>query len=132
LTERGLLDTSVLVAVEGGRDLDLESLPAEAYLSVVTLAELHAGVLAARDREARSRRLATAQRAAELVAIPTDARAAHEWARLRVALRDAGRAMQINDLWIAAVAVANQLPVVTQDADFDALAELGLLDVVRV
>lgn len=40
--------------------------------------------------------------------------------------------MGINDLWIAAVALANGLPVVTQDSGFDVLAELGALEVIRV
>ncbi|WP_367280063.1 PIN domain-containing protein [Nocardioides sp.] len=43
----------------------------------------------------------------------------------------AGRAVPANDLWIAATAVAHDLPVVTQDSDFDVLAELGLLEVIR-
>ena len=38
----------------------------------------------------------------------------------------------MNDLWIAAIARANNLPVVTQDDDFDALADLGLLTVIKV
>jgi predicted nucleic acid-binding protein len=38
----------------------------------------------------------------------------------------------VNDLWIAAIAVAHDLPVVTQDADLDALDELELVDVIRV
>jgi predicted nucleic acid-binding protein len=132
LIERALLDTSALIAVETGRQLRADLLPSEAYLSVVTLAELHAGVLAATDPTTRQRRLATVHRAAELTALPIELRAALEWARLRVALRDAGRAMQINDLWVAAVALAHELPVATQDSDFDALSDLGLLEVIRV
>ena len=40
--------------------------------------------------------------------------------------------MNVNDLWIAAVAIANDLPVVTQDNNFAVLAELGLLTVINV
>lgn len=40
--------------------------------------------------------------------------------------------MGVNDLWIAAVALANGLPVVTRDSGFDVLAELGALEVIRV
>ncbi len=43
-----------------------------------------------------------------------------------------GRRLNVNDVWIAATALTNGLPVVTQDDDFDALADLRLLDVVRV
>jgi predicted nucleic acid-binding protein len=50
---RGLLDTSVFIAAESGRPLDEERIPEEAALSVVTLAELQAGVLAPATRSAR-------------------------------------------------------------------------------
>jgi predicted nucleic acid-binding protein len=51
---------------------------------------------------------------------------------MRVQLHEAGRRVGVNDLWIASVAASRHLPVVTQDDDFDVLAELGLLDVVHV
>jgi len=38
----------------------------------------------------------------------------------------------VNDIWIAATAIAHDLPIVTQDADFDSIAELGDLSIVRV
>jgi predicted nucleic acid-binding protein len=40
--------------------------------------------------------------------------------------------VNINDLWIAATVAAHQLPIVTQDADFDALAEVGGIEIIRV
>lgn len=58
--------------------------------------------------------------------------AARQWALLRVKLREAERRINVNDLWIAAIARANRLPLVTQDDDFNVLADLGLLEVVRV
>lgn len=97
-----------------------------------TIAELQAGVLAAADSTSRSRRLATLQVALDAQSLPVDARAAAVWAELRVRLHDAGRRVNVNDLWIAAVAIANGLPVVTQDDDFDALADLGALEVIKV
>src|ERR1700681_3681721 len=50
---KGLVDTSVFIAREAGRPL--ESLPDEPAVSVVTLAELHLGVLRARDAQTRAR-----------------------------------------------------------------------------
>ena len=64
--------------------------------------------------------------------LPVDVRAAQVWAELRVRLRDAGRRANVNDLWIAAIAIANDLPVISQDDHFDALSELGALDVIKV
>jgi predicted nucleic acid-binding protein len=69
---------------------------------------------------------------AALHPLPIDAPAASHWARPRVLLHEAGRRANVNDLWIASVAVANDLPIVTQDDDFDVLTELGLVEVVKV
>ena len=132
MTTRGLLDTSVLIAAESGRALDRSTMPDASLISVITIAELEAGVLAAVDTPTRQRRLATLQTATSLQPLPIGAAAASAWAGLRVQLQQAGRSMKVNDLWIAAIALAGTLPVVTQDDDFDVLAELGLVDVIRV
>lgn len=127
-----LLDTSVWVAGEVGRTIDADLLPDEALVSVVTLGELQAGVLAASDTTTRSRRLATVNALAGVRALPVDAATALRWAELRVRLHEAGRRINVNDLWIAATAIANGVPVVTQDTDFDVLADLGMLQVIHV
>ena len=128
----GLLDTSVLIAEESGRQLRTEALPAESFISVVTIAELQAGVLAARDTAVRAIRLATLDAMSVLQPLTIDATAALQWATLRVRLAEEGRRAKINDLWIAAVALANNLPVVTQDDDFDPIEAVGGPRVIRV
>lgn len=129
---RGLLDTSVLIATETGRPLDTNALPDEVFISVVTIAELQAGVLAAADTATRARRLATLDSVAGLEALPIDIVAAGHWATLRVRLAEEGRRINVNDLWIAAVAAANDLPVVTQDSDYDPLESIGGPQVIRI
>jgi len=128
----GLLDTSVLIARETGRELDTRSLPEQNAVSVVTLAELHAGVLVAADTRTRARRLATLDSVADLEALPVTAEVARRWAELRVRLAEAGRTAKVNDLWIASVALANEMDVVTQDSDFDAIETVGGPAVIRV
>ncbi|WP_373281118.1 PIN domain-containing protein [Nocardia araoensis] len=39
-------------------------------------------------------------------------------------LRAAGRKVPINDCWIAATALAHDIPIVTQDGDYDAMPDL--------
>ena len=129
---QGLLDTSVLIATETGRPLDTNALPDEVFISVVTIAELQAGVLAAADTATRARRLATLDSVAGLEALPIDIVAAGHWATLRVRLAEEGRRINVNDLWIAAVAAANDLPVVTQDSDYDPLESIGGPQVIRI
>lgn len=127
-----LLDTSVLIARETGRRLDVDLVPERTAVSVVTLAELHAGVLAAHDTETRARRLATLEAVSAVEALPVTPEAARRWAELRVRLAEQGQRAKVNDLWIAAVAKANDMDVVSQDDDFDAIEEAGGPTVIRV
>jgi predicted nucleic acid-binding protein len=128
---RGLLGTSVLIAQEGQR-LDISALPNEVAVSVVTYGELRAGVLAATDVSVRSRRLSTLQTVADLHPLPVDTAVADQWARLRLLLAAAGRRVNVNDTWIAATALAHDVPMITQDTDYEALAEISDLHVVTV
>ena len=127
-----LLDTSVLIASEAGRALDAAAVPESTAVSVVTIAELQAGVLAARDTATRARRLATLDAVSVVEPLPITVEAARHWARLRAGLAERGRRAKVNDLWIAAVAAANGMAVVTQDSDFDEIESVGGPPVVRV
>jgi predicted nucleic acid-binding protein len=129
---RGLLGTSVFIAGESGRRLDLDRLPEEVAVSAVTVAELHVGVLAARDVDTRARRLATLEAIGDVEVLAVDEAVAAAWARLRVHLAEARRRLNVNDLWIAATALANDVPVVTQDDDFGPVDGVAGLSVVRV
>lgn len=123
---RGLADTSVFIARESGRPLDADALPEELAVSIITIGELRAGVLAAETVAARDRRLGTLTVVLGLNPVPVDEAVAAEWARLRVLLRDTGQRMPINDSWIAATAMSLKVPVVTQDEDFPDIEGLSV------
>jgi predicted nucleic acid-binding protein len=129
MVTRGLADTSLFVARESGRTLEVDALPDQLAVSVITIGELRAGVLVAADIESRDRRLATLTSAMTLESIPIDETVAHAWAKLRVQLRDAGRRMPVNDSWIAATAIALGLPVVSQDDDYASIPGVTVIDV---
>lgn len=131
-TDLGLVGTSVFIASESGRLLHEGKLPLETVISVVTLAELQAGVLVAIDTATRAQRLATLEAVADIQVLVIDDMVAQERARLRVLLAETARRISVNDLWIAATAVAHGIPVVTKDSDFDPLIEVAGLDVVQV
>lgn len=126
---RGLGDTSLFIANEVGRRIHADVLPDEIGVSVITIGELRAGVLAATNVESRDRRLATLTQALALEPIPIDGQVADSWAKLRLLLRDSGQRMPVNDSWIAATAMALRVPVVTQDDDY---VDVPGLDVVKV
>lgn len=106
--------------------LDTDALPDELAVSIITIGELRAGVLAAGTVEARDRRLGTLTAALQLDPVPVDEAVATEWARLRLLLRDTQQRMPVNDSWIAATAMALRVPVVTQDDDFPVVEGLSV------
>jgi predicted nucleic acid-binding protein len=76
--------------------------------------------------------MATLEMLGGVQTLAVDDEVAKIWARLRVELAEAGRRINVNDLWIAATAVRHGVPVVTQDDDFAALEGLTGVLVVRV
>lgn len=130
--EIGLLDTSVLIAAEEGRALRAEDLPKSAAISIVTVGELRAGILAAPDIQSRDRRLYTLERISGTTILSLDHRVAQTWAGMRAYLAASGKGVSGNDLWIAATAAAAGMPVITQDRDFYALSGVNGLTVVEV
>jgi predicted nucleic acid-binding protein len=126
---RALLDTSFFVATESGRPLGEMAGVTETEVSVVTLAELTLGVLMANDDD-RPARVATLS-AVESTwdPLPVDAEVARQFARLAAALRADRRRVPILDVLVAATAIAERIPVVTQDHDYDAIPGV---EVIRV
>lgn len=118
----GLLDTSIFIAREDGRQLG--ELPERVAVSVVTIGELQLGVLAAVDDDARARRAETLSVARAADPIPISEAVMVSWARLVADCRSAGvqRTIKLTDALIAATAVEHGLPVVTQDSDYEKLA----------
>lgn len=125
-SELALADTSVFIALEQRRPLG--GVPPERIaVSVVTVGELRLGVLVAADSAARARRLDTLLRAEALEPLPIDSDVAGRWAALRLALREAGRRMPLNDSWIAATALAHGMPLVSQDDDYEGVPGLEVI-----
>jgi len=128
----GLLDTSVLIALEEGRSLRTEAIPEALAISVVTKAELRVGIFAAGNIETRDRRLVTFELANRIVSLPIEEAVARAWSQMRAYVGASGQKVRINDMWIAATAAAHEIPVVTQDGDFDSLNGVAGLTVIPV
>ncbi|MDQ2873967.1 MAG: type II toxin-antitoxin system VapC family toxin [Actinomycetota bacterium] len=123
---RGLLDTSIMILRAW---IDPAELPAEVAISAVTLAELSAGPHHVRrdddgagydEHAERARRLDVLQRAeSEFDPIPFDAEAARIYGRVTAAVIAARRKprRRIADLMIAAIAIAEDLPLFTTNPD---------------
>ena len=120
MTGRAIADTSLFIAHESGRPLREYSGDRELAVSVVTVAELEMGVLAAAEPRVRSARLQTLRDAELITALPVDRAVASAFAALLVEMRAAGQGrLGVQDAWIAATAIAHDAELLTQDADFD-------------
>ena len=124
LPDSGLLDTSVFIARETGREL--AELPSRVAVSVVTIGELELGVLAADDASVRARRADTLALARAADPLPISEAVMGAWARLVADCRAARiqRAVKLMDALIAATAVEHGLPVVTQDDDYEQMGRV--------
>ena len=127
--QRALADTSVFIGLEAARFDVGRFADFEWGISVVTLGELRLGVLQARDPEAVSRRLSTYQLAQRFEALAIDEAVSDAWALLVSRLREEGKRVPINDSWIAATAIAHQVPIVTQDSDYEAMPDVQVIKI---
>ena len=122
----GLIDTSVVI--DWTEEAVVRTLPDEIAVSAITMAELAAGPHLASDPLERARRQARLQQAEALFEpLPFDAAAARAYGQIVAAVAAGGRShrRRVADLLIAAVALANALPLYTRNArDFEDLEPL--------
>ncbi|MFF4228080.1 type II toxin-antitoxin system VapC family toxin [Streptomyces sp. NPDC001820] len=123
---QGLLDTNIMILRKW---VDPDELPAEVAISAITLAELSAGPHEVRRNEEqsdydeyaeRARRLDVLQRAeSEFDPIPFGVEAARAYGRVCAAVIASGRKprRRVADLMIAAIAIAEGLPLFTTNPD---------------
>ncbi len=110
-----LLDTSVVIGRDLPGDVDLGT---GWSVSVVSIGELEAGVLLARDKARRARRLRRLSAVLSIAPVlSVDPMVAARYGELRAATKR----LPSNDLWIAATALAHDLLLVTRDEQQAAL-----------
>lgn len=123
--ERGLLDTSVVIAS------DVAPLPGVLAISAVTLSELHFGVMIARSADVRAerlRRLSALQRRFD--ALPVDDDVAASYGLVAATVVESGRQprRRVMDLLIAATAHAHDATLYTRNPD----DFVGLENLIRI
>jgi predicted nucleic acid-binding protein len=115
--------------------LDPIRLPLEVAVSAITMAELAAGPHAATDPNERARRQDRLQRAeAAFDPLPFDSEAARAYGRIYAGVITVGRkarGTRAVDLLIAAIACAQDLPLITRNVD-DFRGLDGLVEVFAV
>jgi len=130
--KQGLLDTSVVIDLHR---IEANRLPQNFSVSVITMTELAAGPLAARDVHERARRQDVLQRIESLIdPIPFDIACLRAFGRVfAAAMKDERKRTRArtNDLLLAATACALNIPLFTRNAD-DFLDLTSAIDVVAI
>lgn len=125
---RGMLDTSTVILL--GRIDDPTTLPDEAVISAITLAELSVGPHVATDDDERTARQAHLQQAeSDFDVLAFDDESARAFGTVAASLRASGRkpAARAYDALIAASAIANGLPLYScNPSDFEGIPQLDL------
>lgn len=114
MAERGLFDTSVLIAEDVG------PLPGQLAISVISVAELHFGVLVAASAEVRAIRLSRLSRLQRRFdPLPVDDAVADSYGQLAAHVAASGRQPRVRtmDLLIAATAHVHGAVLYTRNAD---------------
>ena len=128
MSRRAVADTSLFIARETGRPVIPYAEDHEIAISIITIAELEMGVLAAAEPAIRAARLQTLRDADQLCALPMDRAVASAFASLAIQMRAAGQGrLGVQDAWIAATAIAHDADLLTQDADFEAVPDLRVI-----
>jgi predicted nucleic acid-binding protein len=128
--DEGLLDTSTLILSDRLEDRSL--LPRRPRISTITLAELSVGPLVADDDVRASRQAHVQSAEADFDPIAFDTEAARAFGRVAASLRRRGRKSSARafDSMIAAIAIANGLPLYTcNPRDFRGIDGLEVVEV---
>ncbi len=125
---RFLLDTNIIIALLEGEDAVLSNLDqaAEVFIPAIALGELFFG--AAKSAHVSENTSKVERFAAGRAIIPCDLDVAREYGRLKQVLKDRGRPLPENDIWIAAAATYYRMVLVTRDRHFQEIDDLATVN----
>ena len=119
-----ILDTNSLSAFADGLPVTVSTVHAanSVEISVVSLGEFRFGIAQSRHRIAYERWLHDNLRYYRILDV--DQETAAIYAEIRLELKQAGRPIPVNDLWIAAQSRQHEMPVLSRDRHFDVVKGL--------
>ena len=125
MSGRYLLDTKIVIAWFAGeatvrRHLKLN---ADLFLSSIVIGELYFGACASGRKEANLRRIDDLVQ--ESAVLNCDLQTALRYGDVKNDLREKGRSIPENDLWIASIALQHSLILVSRDRHFDEVIGLA-------
>ncbi|HEX7830552.1 MAG TPA: PIN domain-containing protein [Thermoanaerobaculia bacterium] len=125
MTGRTALDSNSIIA--DLRDGDVPTLPSgpDAIIPLPVLGELFAGAYSSKQRDANVTSID--KFIATRTVLAPDAATARDYGILRSRFVTKLSIAKVNDLWIAALCLQHNLPLLTNDRGFDSIAELTVI-----
>lgn len=121
-----LLDTNIVIALFAGEAAILQTLQQarEVFIPSITLGELYYGAMKSGRAEANTLRISEFARSNTI--LTCDSSTALHYGNIKADLKAKGRPIPENDIWIAAIALQNNLTLVTRDAHLKEIEGLSL------
>ena len=122
-----ILDTNALSAIADDAPgiKDVLARASEVVIPTVVLGEYRFGILQSKKRDAYERWLQESLPRFSIFAIEEST--THFYAAIRRELKNAGKPIPSNDVWIAALTRQHRLPLLSRDRHFDAVPRLTRL-----
>ena len=123
MSGRYVLDTNIVIALFANDKQVLERLRQadEVFLPCIVLGELHYGARKSSRVESNLEKIEKFASSAVVLPVTTRPR---RYGKLKSQLRQKGRPLPENDVWIAAIARQHDLTLVSRDSHFDEVEEL--------
>ncbi len=124
------LDTNIVIDVLNNKKVIVKSLQdyQEIYLPITVCGELLFGAKNSARHEANAQLFRQFIQACFVLNI--NELVAEEYSEIRKALRNKGRPLPENDIWIAATCLVNDLPLATHDRNFEMIESLKLVKLI--
>jgi tRNA(fMet)-specific endonuclease VapC len=121
---RALLDTNVVIDLFANRPAVRQRLTEiqEVFISSIALGELYFG--AYRSMRLNENLALIDEFIANNVVLGCDTETARRYGEIKNELRNKGRPIPENDIWIAAIALQHDLTLITRDAHFEEIVDL--------
>jgi len=123
-----ILDTNAVSAIADGEAsaLDLLARAERLAVPVIVLGEYRLGIAQSRHRASYESWLR--EWIAAVAVLDIDEETTHSYAEIALELKQKGKPIPANDLWIAALCRQHSLPLVSRDRHFDLVSGLRRLD----
>lgn len=120
------VDTNKLSDFFGGVKTALQAFSAadSIYIPCIVLSEYKSGAYAGSKREHNLKLLSQLLAKPNVRVLDVDQQTADHYAELKYYTRKKGTPIPVNDIWIGALSVQYDLPLLTRDSDFDYLPQV--------